>query len=55
LSNKNTTLNILFAAVNQTLQAFARDPSGDLKDSWGSSAFCIPGRRRSSTISIFTA
>jgi hypothetical protein len=26
LSNKTTTLNILFAAVNQTLQAFAKDP-----------------------------
>ena len=26
LSNKRTALNILFAAVNQTLQAFAKDP-----------------------------
>ena len=26
LTNKRTTLNILFAAVNQTLQAFAKDP-----------------------------
>jgi len=26
LSNKKTTLNILFAAVNETLQAFAKDP-----------------------------
>ena len=26
LSNKRTTFNILFAAVNETLQAFAKDP-----------------------------
>jgi hypothetical protein len=31
LSNKSTTLNILFAAVNQTLQAFAKDPQWRLE------------------------
>ena len=55
LSNKKTTVNILFAAVNQTLQAFAKDPSGDLKAGSDSSAFCILGRRRLSIISICTA
>ncbi len=31
LSNKKTALNILFAAVNQTLQAFAKDPQWRLE------------------------
>jgi Zn ribbon nucleic-acid-binding protein len=35
LSNKNTTLNILFAAVNQTLQAFAKDPQWRLEGRLG--------------------
>ena len=35
LSNKTTTLNILFAAVNQTLQAFARDPQWRLEGQLG--------------------
>jgi hypothetical protein len=35
LSNKKTTLNILFAAVNQTLQAFARDPQWRLEGQLG--------------------
>jgi predicted Zn-ribbon and HTH transcriptional regulator len=35
LSNKKTTLNILFAAVNQTLQAFASDPQWRLEGRLG--------------------
>ena len=35
LSNKNATLNILFAAVNQTLQAFAKDPQWKLQGRLG--------------------
>ena len=35
LSNKSTTLNILFAAVNQTLQAFAKDPQWRLEGRLG--------------------
>jgi hypothetical protein len=35
LSNKKTTLNILFAAVNQTLQAFASDPQWRLQGRLG--------------------
>jgi hypothetical protein len=35
LSNKRTTLNILFAAVNQTLQAFAKDPQWRLEGQLG--------------------
>jgi predicted Zn-ribbon and HTH transcriptional regulator len=35
LSNKKTTLNILFAAVNQTLQAFAKDPQWRLEGQLG--------------------
>jgi len=35
LSNKTTTVNILFAAVNQTLQAFARDPQWRLEGRLG--------------------
>ena len=35
LSNKRTTLNILFAAVNQTLQAFAKDPQWRLEGRLG--------------------
>ena len=35
LSNKTTTLNILFAAVNQTLQAFAKDPQWRLEGRLG--------------------
>jgi predicted Zn-ribbon and HTH transcriptional regulator len=35
LSNKKTTLNILFAAVNQTLQAFAKDPQWRLQGRLG--------------------
>jgi hypothetical protein len=35
LSNKKTTLNILFAAVNQTLQAFGKDPQWRLEGQLG--------------------
>ncbi len=35
LSNKKTTLNILFAAVNKTLQAFAKDPQWRLEGQLG--------------------
>jgi len=35
LSNKMTTVNILFAAVNQTLQAFAKDPQWRLEGRLG--------------------
>jgi len=35
LSNKTTTVNILFAAVNQTLQAFAKDPQWRLEGRLG--------------------
>jgi hypothetical protein len=35
LSNKSTTLHILFAAVNQTLQAFAKDPQWRLEGRLG--------------------
>ena len=35
LSNKKTTLNIFFAAVNQTLQAFASDPQWRLQGRLG--------------------
>ena len=35
LSNKKKTLNILFAAVNQTLQAFAKDPQWRLEGRLG--------------------
>jgi hypothetical protein len=35
LSNRRTTLNILFAAVNQTLQAFAKDPQWRLEGRLG--------------------
>jgi predicted Zn-ribbon and HTH transcriptional regulator len=35
LSNKSTTLNILFAAVNQTLQTFAKDPQWRLEGRLG--------------------
>ena len=35
LSNKRTTLNILFAAVNQSLQAFAKDPQWRLEGRLG--------------------
>ncbi|TES90906.1 MAG: IS91 family transposase [Desulfobacteraceae bacterium] len=35
LSNKKTTLNILFAAVNETLQAFAKDPQWRLEGRLG--------------------
>ena len=35
LSNKRTTLNILFAAVNETLQAFAKDPQWRLEGRLG--------------------
>ena len=35
LSNKKTTVNILFAAVNQTLQAFAKDPQWKLEGRLG--------------------
>jgi predicted Zn-ribbon and HTH transcriptional regulator len=35
LSNKNSTLNILFAAVNQTLQAFAKDHQWRLEGQLG--------------------
>lgn len=35
LSNKKTTVNILFAAVNQTLQAFAKDPQWRLEGQLG--------------------
>ena len=35
LSNKKTTLTILFAAVNQTLQAFAKDPQWRLQGRLG--------------------
>jgi len=35
LSNRKTTLNILFAAVNQTLQAFAKDPQWRLEGRLG--------------------
>ena len=35
LSNKTTTLNILFAAVNHTLQAFAKDPQWRLEGRLG--------------------
>jgi hypothetical protein len=35
LSNKTTTMNILFAAVNQTLQAFAKDPQWRLEGRLG--------------------
>ena len=35
LSNKRTTVNILFAAVNQTLQAFAKDPQWRLEGRLG--------------------
>ena len=35
LSNKTTTLNILFAAVNQTLKAFAKDPQWRLEGQLG--------------------
>jgi len=34
-SNKRTTLNILFAAVNKTLQAFAKDPQWKLEGRLG--------------------
>jgi hypothetical protein len=35
LSNKRATVNLLFAAVNQTLQAFAKDPQWRLKGRLG--------------------
>jgi predicted Zn-ribbon and HTH transcriptional regulator len=35
LSNERTTLNILFAAVNETLQAFAKDPQWRLEGRLG--------------------
>ncbi len=35
LSNKRTTINILFAAVNETLQAFAKDPQWRLEGRLG--------------------
>jgi hypothetical protein len=35
LSNKKVTVNILFAAVNQTLQAFAKDPQWRLEGQLG--------------------
>ncbi|MBW1693055.1 MAG: IS91 family transposase [Deltaproteobacteria bacterium] len=35
LSNKRTTMNILFAAVNQTLQTFAKDPQWRLEGRLG--------------------
>jgi len=35
LSNRRTTLNILFAAVNETLQAFAKDPQWRLEGRLG--------------------
>jgi len=35
LSNKNVTVNILFAAVNHTLQAFAKDPQWRLEGRLG--------------------
>lgn len=35
LCNKKTTFNILFAAVNQTLQAFAKDPQWKLEGQLG--------------------
>ena len=35
LSNKRTTVNILFAAVNQSLQAFAKDPQWRLEGRLG--------------------
>jgi hypothetical protein len=35
LSNRRTTLNILFAAVNETLQAFAKDPKWRLEGRLG--------------------
>jgi len=35
LSNKQTTVNILFAAVNQSLQAFAKDPQWRLEGRLG--------------------
>lgn len=35
LSNKKTTVNILFAAVNQSLQAFAKDPQWRLEGRLG--------------------
>jgi len=35
LSNKRTTFNILFAAVNETLQAFAKDPQWRLEGRLG--------------------
>ena len=35
LSNKSATVNILFAAVNQTLQAFAKDPQWRLEGRLG--------------------
>jgi len=35
LSNKRVTVNILFAAVNQTLQAFAKDPQWKLEGRLG--------------------
>ncbi|MBT8369883.1 MAG: transposase zinc-binding domain-containing protein [Deltaproteobacteria bacterium] len=35
LSNKRATVNILFAAVNQTLQAFAKDPQWRLEGRLG--------------------
>jgi predicted Zn-ribbon and HTH transcriptional regulator len=35
LSNKRATVNILFAAVNQTLQAFAKDPQWKLEGRLG--------------------
>ena len=35
LSNKKTAFNILFAAVNQTLQAFAKDPQWRLEGRLG--------------------
>jgi hypothetical protein len=35
LSNKRTSLNILFAAVNETLQAFAKDPQWRLEGRLG--------------------
>ena len=47
LSNRKTTLN--------TFKPLPRILSGDLKVGWDSSAYCIPGHRRSSTISTSTA
>jgi predicted Zn-ribbon and HTH transcriptional regulator len=53
LSNKRTTFNILFAAVNETLKAFAK--SGDFADGWDLSPCCTLGHRPLWTISISTA